>query len=96
MSDCKMELQYIADNSLAYAIMNGDFEDACNLINNEDLDVNVDRQGCLYFPIDENEVDIVRELLKHPDINVNVPHIYWGTPLVDAVNVNSIGSVMSS
>ena len=91
MSDCRMES--IADDPLAYAIMNGDFEDACNLINNEDLDVKVNRQGCLYFAINENEVNIVRELLKHSDINVNFPHIHKGTPLLHAVNANSIGSV---
>ena len=93
MSDCKTELQSIADNPLAYAIMNGDFEDACNLINNKDLDVNVNRQGCLYFACHEDQFDIVRELLKHSNINVNFPHICKGTPLVYAVNENSIGSV---
>ena len=86
-------MESIADDPLAYAIVYGDFEDACDLINNEDLDVKVKRQGCLYFAINEKEVYIVRKLLKHSDINVNFPHIYKGTPLVHAVNVNSIGSV---
>eukprot|EP00494_Astrolonche_serrata_P034443 UN34712 len=80
-------------NTLLRAVTENDIEKMKTIFDSNDIDINmkidssdIDRRGysALHVAVENENLDILRLLCKHPQIDINVTDLYGDTPLIMA------------
>ena len=84
-----MEIIKANTNELCEACITGDIDDVDEILNTMEININLVHTDvddtALILGVRNRHLNVVKRLLKHPDVNVNAPGSYGFTPLITCI-----------